>query len=259
MRIAIGIHYNGGSYHGWQVQSDMLTVQGVVEKALAKVAAHPVRLYCAGRTDTGVHALDQVAHFDTVSQREMRSWVFGTNSYLPRDVAITWAKPVPDEFHARFSAIDRAYRYLIYNHPVRPATLASLVTWYYQALNVDKMRSACQDLIGKHDFSAYRAVGCQARSPVREIFTFDITQQNHLIQLDVRANGFLHHMVRNMVGVLMAIGSEKAPVTWAKEVLLARDRGLGGVTAPPYGLYLRRVTYDPCFRLPLPASQIVSL
>ncbi len=244
MRIAVGVEYDGSAYCGWQLQKhDERTVQGVVEAAFSKVANHPVRVVCAGRTDTGVHATGQVIHFDTEVERTERSWVFGANANLPKDVSILWAKPVDESFHARFSAQRRRYRYVIYCRAVRPTFLAYRVSWSYRPLDEQRMAEAATHLLGEHDFSSYRALACQAKSPIRTLYRLDVTRQGEFIFLDLEANGFLHHMVRNIAGVLMAIGSGEQEPVWTREILGYRDRTLGGVTAPPHGLYLSGVDY----------------
>ena len=251
MRFALGVEYDGSGFSGWQLQKHgERTVQEVVEQALSAVADHPVRIYCAGRTDTGVHASGQVVHFDTEAERSERSWVFGANANLPKDVAILWARPVDESFHARFSALRRRYRYVIYTRPVRPTFLAYRVTWSYRKLDEKRMHKAAQHLVGEHDFSSYRALACQAKSPVRTLYRLDVIREGNFIFLDLEANGFLHHMVRNIAGVLMAIGSGEQETCWSKEVLELRDRALGGVTAPPYGLYLTGVEYPAEYELP---------
>lgn len=250
MRIALGVEYDGSAFCGWQFQDHSPSVQGAVEQALSKVADHPVRVFCAGRTDTGVHATEQVIHFDTNAERPMRSWVFGANANLPKEVAILWATPISEEFHARFSAKRRSYRYVICNRPVRPTFLAWRTTWEYRPLDVERMAAAGRFLIGEHDFTSYRAQGCQAKSPVRTVYRLNVTRSNELIFIDIEANAFLHHMVRNIAGVLMAIGAGERPVEWAQQVLEQRDRALGGVTAMPSGLYLTGVHYPPPFDLP---------
>lgn len=250
MRLALGVEYDGSGFSGWQFQDHSRSVQEEVEKALSKVANHPLRVHCAGRTDTGVHATGQVIHFDTEVQREMRSWVFGANANLPKEVAILWAKPVQDEFHARFSAIRRRYRYVIFNRHVRPTFLAYRTSWCYRELDIERMSAAAQYLIGQHDFSSYRAVACQAKSPVREVYELSVSRHAELIYIDIEANAFLHHMVRNIAGVLMEIGRGEQEPVWAREVLEYRDRALGGVTAPPYGLYLTKVTYPENHQIP---------
>jgi len=252
MRIALCIEYDGSAFKGWQLQRHgVRTVQGELESALQRVAAHPVRVSCAGRTDTGVHAAGQVVHFDTEAQRQPRNWVLGANVNLPHDVAVSWACEVPDDFHARFSAQSRSYRYLILNRPTRSSLLARRVTWIHRPLDADLMHRAGQALVGTHDFSSYRAVACQAKSPIRTLHRLDVIRHGELIELRVHANAFLHHMIRNIAGVLMTIGRGEASPDWAASVLELRDRTLGGVTAPPDGLYFERVWYPERFRLPL--------
>lgn len=258
MRIAMGIEYDGTNYVGWQFQDNGLSVQAVVEEALGKVADHRLRVICAGRTDTGVHALGQVVHFDTSASRSERSWVFGTNTHLPKDVAIMWAKPVDEQFHARFSAKQRRYRYVILNRPVRPTFLAYRVAWEYRPLDVARMRAATEFLLGEHDFSAYRAAGCQSKTPLRRVDRLEVTRHDDIITIDIEANAFLHHMVRNIAGVLMAIGSGEQAVDWTKQVLETRDRTQAGITAAPHGLYFLDVNYSPDYNLPrlLPTRMI---
>lgn len=253
MRIALNIEYDGSAFKGWQLQHhEVRTVQAVVESALSRVAAHPVRVVCAGRTDTGVHAVGQVVHFDSAAERAPRNWVLGANSRLPREVAVSWARPVDARFHARFSAQSRSYRYLILNRATRSSLLAGRTTWVHRPLDADRMQAAAQALRGTHDFSSYRAIGCQAKSPVRTLHAIGVIRRGDLIDLCVHANAFLHHMIRNIAGVLLAIGRGERPVDWAAEVLQLRDRTLGGVTAPPDGLYLERVWYPDEFALPPP-------
>jgi tRNA pseudouridine38-40 synthase len=250
MRIALGIEYDGRPYCGWQYQDHSPSVQAVVEQALANVAAHPVRVICAGRTDTGVHAAEQVVHFETEVVRDDKAWVMGANANLPKSVSVLWVRTVDETFHARFSAIRRRYRYVIFNRQVRPAFLAGRVAFCFRPLNESRMQKAAQYLMGEHDFNAYRAVACQAKSPVRTVYQLDVTRRDELILIDIEANAFLHHMVRNIAGVLMAIGAGEQEPGWAKEVLEGRDRSLGGVTAPPDGLYLMEVVYPETFGLP---------
>src|SRR5690554_3184700 len=251
-RIALGIDYKGSNYRGFQLQPDGVpSVQGAVEQALQQVnAGLSVRLSCAGRTDAMVHACGQVVHFDTPHVRPMRAWVMGANRYLPSDISVTWAKEMPADFHSRFSAVARRYRYVIYSDEIRPAHLGQEVTWTHRQLDVERMQNAAQCLVETHDFSALRAAGCQARSPVRTIHHLRIIEFGKLIVIDVRANAFLHHMVRNIAGVLMMIGAGDRPIKWAKEVLESRDRSMGGVTAAPYGLYMVKVEYPEQFILP---------
>ena len=263
MRIALGVEYDGANFNGWQVQAQGQgrTVQGCVEQALTQVANHQVRVFCAGRTDTGVHATSQVVHFESDAVRKDRGWVHGANAHLPDDVVVTWAKPVSDKFHARFSAQRRRYRYVIYTRRVRPTFLARRVTWEYRALDIERMQAAANDLVGEHDFSSFRAYGCQAKSPVRTVHELKLSRSGdhgEFIMLDIEANAFLHHMVRNVVGVLAAIGAGEKPVEWAGEVLAYRERKLGGVTAAPHGLYLVGVEYPEEFGIPyLSAPQMV--
>lgn len=249
-RIALGIEYDGSRYCGWQYQDHSPSVQEKVEAALAKVANHPLRVSCAGRTDTGVHALGQIIHFDTDAVRENHAWVLGANANLPDDISVLWAKPVTSEFHARFSAIRRHYRYVIFNRTVRPAVLSRRVSWEYRPLQVERMRQGAQYLIGEHDFSSYRALACQAKSPLRTLYRLDIKREGEIIMLELEANGFLHHMVRNIAGVLMKIGAGEADPVWAKEVLELRDRTQGGVTASPGGLYFVTAYYPEQFAIP---------
>lgn len=254
-RIAACVSYNGQAYHGWQKLNNHLpTLQDFVERALSQVANHPVTTVCAGRTDAGVHALGQIIHFDAMSSRPIESWVFGTNRYLPADISIQWATPVDDSFHARFSAISRSYKYIIYNHVVRPAINNKGVSWYTRKLDESRMQEAAKYLIGEHDFNAYRTVHCQAKHAIRTIFHLDIKRQENLIIIDICANAFLHHMVRNIVGVLMKIGEGERKPIWAKEVLDSNDRKQGGVTAPPSGLYFSHVNYPKEFTLSMNQS-----
>lgn len=250
-RIALGIEYDGSRYCGWQYQDHSPSVQEKVETALSRVANHPVRVHCAGRTDSGVHAWGQVVHFDTAAVRETHAWVLGGNANLPADISVLWARPVTDDFHARFSAVRRQYRYRIFNRPVRPAVMAGRVSWEYRPLNIERMQAAARALVGEHDFSSYRALACQAKSPVRTLYRLDVTRQGELVSLDLEANGFLHHMVRNIAGVLMTIGAGEAEPGWAREILELRDRTLGGVTASPHGLYFVAAYYPDAFSIPV--------
>lgn len=250
MRIALGVEYVGTHFCGWQFQPHAPSIQGCVEAALSKVAHHSVTVICAGRTDTGVHALAQVIHMDVTAQRSPRSWVLGANANLPKDISILWAQPVDESFHARFSASARHYRYIILNRPTRPALLAQQVTWEHRPLNVEKMQVAANYLIGTHDFSSYRALACQAKNPIRTLSSLTVFRVDEQVIIEISANAFLHHMVRNIAGVLMTIGYGEQPPLWAKTVLESRNRTQGGVTAPASGLYLCGVDYPSPYIFP---------
>lgn len=250
MRIALGIEYDGQAFSGWQWQKGKLTVQGAVEDALSRVAAESIRVICAGRTDAGVHALEQVVHFDTKVYRKPYSWLMGTNTALPEDVRILWVQETPDDFHARYSAIARFYRYVILNRPMKSALFRRQVTWHFHPLNEKAMQEAANNLIGEHDFSSFRAQDCQSKSPMRRMHFIHVRRENDKVIIELCANAFLHHMVRNIVGVLMEVGSGKQRPDWAAAVLEARDRKCAGVTAPADGLYLGGVYYPPHFGLP---------
>ncbi len=243
-RIALGIEYDGCGYHGWQIQPTQNTVEGQVTRALSKIANTPIKITCAGRTDVGVHALGQVVHFDTDVERPLDAWVRGTNSFLPPDIAIQWAREVPVTFHARFSAKSRSYRYVIYNVPTRSALYARQTTWHRKPLNHHLMKEAAHYFIGTHDFSALRDADCQAKSPVRTVTQLDIDRDGDFITVHITANAFLHHMVRNVIGVLLPIGEGIQPPAWAKAVLTSVDRKQAGITAPSQGLTLMTVAYD---------------
>lgn len=243
MRIAMGIEYDGAKYFGWQRLREGPSVQAVVEKAISTVAAAPTTVICAGRTDSSVHAQGQVIHFDTEAERKPYSWLMGCNVNLPGDVSVTWAQPVSDDFHARFGAYSRSYRYVILNRPGRSAILDGKVTHYRYPLNAELMHEAAQSFLGRQDFSSVRAQGCQAHSPCRTISEISVTQEGDFIYLDIRANAFLYHMVRNITGVLFAVGREDKPVSWVKSLLALKDRSKGAITAPPDGLYLVDVFY----------------
>ncbi|MGH8281764.1 MAG: tRNA pseudouridine(38-40) synthase TruA, partial [Gammaproteobacteria bacterium] len=243
----------GTRFMGWQRQPHPVpTVQACVEAALANVANHPVGVTCAGRTDAGVHASGQVVHFDTHAQRTERGWRLGVNSNLPEDIAIRWLREVPEDFHARFRARARHYRYTIVNRETRPALTCRHATWVHVALDLEAMQSGARHLLGEHDFSAFRAVECQARSPVRTLHRLEVRRVGERVIVDVVADGFLHHMVRNIAGVLIAIGARKYPSDWARAVLQGRDRKLGGVTAPPQGLCFMAVLYPAAYGIPVP-------
>lgn len=252
-RLALGVEYDGTAFTGWQRQAHAArTVQGCLEKALERVADQPVEVVCAGRTDAGVHATGQVVHFDTTAQRELRSWLLGLNSNLPADIAVCWVNPVSDTFHARYRARARQYRYTICNRPTRPALTRSQMTWNHHPLDETRMQAGALHLVGEHDFSAFRAAECQARSPVRTVYRVDVRRVGDGVLIDVVASGFLHHMVRNIAGVLMTIGAGKQEPSWAYRVLAGRDRNLGGITAPPCGLCLVAVAYPPEHGIPVP-------
>lgn len=242
-RIALGVRYDGSSYHGWQVQDGLSTVQQQVERALSVVANQPIMVVCAGRTDAGVHASGQVLHFDTVAYRSDHAWIFGSNNNLPYDISIIWAKEVDKGFHARYRALTRRYRYVIYNHEIRPAILRRAISWYFRPLDEKRMQVAAQFLLGEHDFSSFQGAGCQSKTPIRTIFQIEIFRIRRMVVIDVRGNSFLLHMVRNIVGVLVAVGSGEKKPEWAEIVLKAKDRRQGGVTVSPNGLYLVEVTY----------------
>lgn len=254
-RWALGIEYNGASFCGWQSQVGMATVQDAVERALSRVANEPIRVIAAGRTDAGVHAQGQVVHFDTTQTRRPDSFTRGANTHLGADISILWARPVPEEFHARFSAVGRTYRYLILNRRVRPGLWASRVTFDYRPLDEKRMQEAADRLLGCHDFTSFRASQCQAKSPIRTLRRLAIERHGAFIILTVEADAFLHHMVRNIGGVLCAIGAGEKPVSWAESVLKARDRTLGGLTATPDGLYLYSVQYPDHYKIPSSQDQ----
>jgi tRNA pseudouridine38-40 synthase len=249
-RIALGIEYDGTSYAGWQSQIHASSVQSELEAALSKVANHPVEVVAAGRTDAGVHAAMQVVHFDTEVQRSERGWRLGANTSLPPSIAVQWVRSVPDVFHARYSALARTYRYHILNRPTRSALTVDRVCWTREPLDEKRMQLAARSLVGEHDFTSFRGAQCQARTPLRRMHSIDVVRHGDIVVLHVTANAFLHHMVRNIAGVLMAIGSGERPVEWSSEVLAARDRRQGGVTAQAGGLYLWHVRYADALALP---------
>jgi tRNA pseudouridine38-40 synthase len=242
-RVAIGVEYDGTAYSGWQDQPHAPSIQRCLNQALSVVAATNVACIGAGRTDAGVHASGQVAHFETCVHREPHSWLMGLNSQLPKDISVAWVQPVDAEFHARFSAIARAYRYEILNRPVRSALERNRCWWVYQPLDHEHMQEAAQQLLGKHDFSAFRASACQSHSPIRTISRLDVTRDGDRITITCEANAFLHHMVRNIVGSLAKVGTGEADPVWMAEILAAQDRKLSGITAPAAGLTLTRVDY----------------
>jgi len=249
-RIAAGLEYDGRAYSGWQFQPGLSTVQQVVERALARVADAPVECTCAGRTDAGVHAFAQVVHFDSQAARSERGWRLGANTYLPPDVSVVWVREVPEHFHARYSALARTYRYQILNRDSRPGLAAGRATWERRPLDVPRMHDAAQVLLGEHDFSAFRAIECQAKSPVRRVEALSVTRAGEWVTLEITANAFLHHMVRNVAGLLLAVGQGESPPERVATVLASRDRKLNAATAPPDGLYFTAVRYPPEFGLP---------
>ena len=250
MRYALALEYDGGPYFGWQTQRQTPTVQSCVEQALSKVADGPVQVVCAGRTDTGVHALRQVVHFDCQVERDPRAWVLGCNSHLPDSITVLWARPVNDDFHARFSAITRTYQYRIYNRWVRPALQRNLTAWVRHPLNEKKMDAAAQCLLGEHDFSAFRASGCQANHPVREITAVNVRRDNEIVIIDITANSYLYHMVRNVAGALIEVGKGELSPDDILNLLHGKDRARAPMTAPASGLYLVAVRYPEEFGLP---------
>ncbi|TCI01633.1 tRNA pseudouridine(38-40) synthase TruA [Corallincola luteus] len=250
MRLALGIEYDGAKYSGWQRQSHALGVQQKLEEAIGSIANEPIELVCAGRTDAGVHATGQVVHFDTSAERDMGAWTLGVNSKLPDDIAVTWGKLVSDDFHARFTAFARRYRYIIFNERLRPGILRRGVSHYHMPLDAAAMHIAAQCLVGEHDFTSFRAVHCQSNSPMRSLSHITVQRRGSYIIVDVKANAFLHHMVRNIVGSLIVVGEGEAPTTWIADVLAAKDRCQAGATAKPNGLYLVDVSYPDEWDLP---------
>ncbi len=248
-RIVLGIEYDGSRFSGWQFQTQQRTVQDELEKALSAVGNQKIIVHCAGRTDSGVHALEQVVHFDCQCQRTLYNWVMGGNSNLPKDIRILWAKFAIDDFHARFSAIARYYRYVILNRPIKSALQCDQLTWCHTPLDEVNMHTAAQSLTGQHDFSSFRAQGCQSKSPNRLMHFINVFRQDDEVIIELSANAFLHHMVRNIAGVLMEIGSGKQSINWAQELLDIKDRKQGGNTAPPYGLYLAGVYYPEKYKI----------
>ena len=256
-RYAIGIEYSGSGYCGWQRQPHCDSIQQQLEEAIGFVADHPVELACAGRTDTGVHAVEQVAHFDSTAERDSRAWIMGSNCRLPRDIRVKWVEPVNDDFHARFSAQARAYRYVILNTPVSSAIYNDRCSWEFRPLDHSAMHESAQILLGEHDFSSFRAVGCQAKTAMRHLQEIEISRHGDLIYLDIKANAFLYHMVRNIAGSLISIGRGEHDGEWLEQVFAARDRNQAEVTAPAAGLYFVRVWYEPKYKLPTIAKKPV--
>ena len=255
MRIAMGIEYDGTDFFGWQRLKEGPSVQARLEQALSRVADHPAEVSCAGRTDTGVHGRCQVVHFDTPAQRDMRGWVLGSCSNLQDSVAVLWAQPVADDFHARYAARSRRYRYRILNRPVRAALEARYVTWERLPLDAARMHQAAQALLGLHDFSAFRALSCQAKHPHRTVLSVDVRRDGEYVTLEIEANGFLHHMVRNIVGSLLLVGRGERPVEWMAELLAGCDRQVAGPTGPASGLTFIGPRYEARWGLPPEVSQ----
>ena len=249
-KYAIGIEYSGSAYSGWQQQKHSDSIQHHLHRAIGFVANHSINLVCAGRTDAGVHAIEQVAHFESGSQRDNRAWILGSNCRLPRDIRIKWIKSVDDGFHARFSAHARSYRYILLNSDIASALFHDRCAWEFRRLDHEKMHESAQVLQGEHDFSAFRAIGCQAKSSSRNIHSIQIKRKGDLIYLDIKANAFLYHMVRNITGSLLEVGRGEKPVDWIAELLDGKDRNLAGITAPAAGLYLVRAYYPDSFKLP---------
>ncbi len=248
-RWVMGVEYDGTHYNGWQYQPHAPSVQESLNSAISAVADESIACVGSGRTDTGVHARAQVVHFDTQAERSERDWLLGINSNLPDDINILWIKEIEAEFHARYSAVKRSYRYSILNRPVRSALALHRSWWFRRPLDAVAMAAAARCLIGQHDFSAFRAAGCQSHSPIRDMQRVAVTRRHNWVFIDCEANAFLHHMVRNIVGSLVEIGCGDRPVEWMHELLQARDRKLAGITAPPAGLVLMRIQYPKCFRL----------
>lgn len=252
-RFAACVEYQGTAYTGWQRQPHAPSVQERVEDALSRVADHPVTATCSGRTDAGVHSLGQIIHFDSTAARPDHAWVFGANSHLPADVSLRWARPVPADFHARYGALAREYRYLTLDHPARSALLAGRAAHSRHRLDAALMHAAAQALVGERDFSAFRAAGCQSNTPIRRVEWIEVRRHGDLVVMDIRANAFVHHMVRNIAGSLLAVGRGLRSPDWIDELLASRDRRLGGATAPAHGLYFLRAVYPEKYGLPGPA------
>ena len=245
IRLALGVAYVGTNFHGWQKQRvGVRTVQVCVEQALSRIANHPVKVYCCGRTDSGVHAKEQIIHFDTEQSRPDKAWLVGANCYLPNDVSFKWVQAVNQKFHARFSAVARVYEYHIYNHPVRCALRQTHSLWEPRILAVDAMRQSAKCLLGRHDFSAFRGSQCQAKTPIKTLEYLTIEQTDNDIVINIKANAFLHHMVRNIVGTLFQVGLGRQPVSWVKTVLHSKDRTQAGMTIPPQGLHFIKAYYS---------------
>lgn len=250
MRWALGVEYDGSEYFGWQRQAEVDSIQSQVEMALSSIANEPIDVQCAGRTDAGVHATGQVIHFETNAIRNEGAWTLGINSKLPDNIAVRWVKAVDDSFHARFSATARRYRYVIYNHHLRPGILRRGVSHYLGEIDENKMHRAAQSLIGEQDFTSFRAIHCQSKTPFRNVHKVSVTRQGMYVMVDIKANAFLHHMVRNIVGSLLEIGLGRQNEDWMAYLLSLKDRNQAAATAKPNGLYLVDVTYPDEFQLP---------
>lgn len=249
-RIVIGLEYNGQGWLGWQSQPNGQTIQDVLELALSKIAQTHTPVICAGRTDTGVHATHQVTHFDTFANRPLTAWVRGINSHLPPSISVLWAREVSIDFHARFSARGRRYRYVLLNRPQRPGLLAGRVGWHHRPLDLSAMQAAAALLLGEHDFSAFRAAQCQAKSPVKQMHLAEVSQQGELFTFEFAASAFLHHMIRNLVGSLVYVGNGRESVDWFAHILAQRDRRIAAPTFSPDGLYFLGPTYETFWQLP---------
>lgn len=250
MRVVLILEYDGSRYCGWQSQPAGGSVQDELESALSNIACERIRVVTAGRTDTGVHALYQVVHFDTHVQRPLNAWTRGVNAFLPHDIAVLWAAEISNEFHARYGASERCYHYFLLNHPIRPGLNDKKIGWFHQPLDVTQMQDAARLLLGQHDFSVFRSAACQAKSPVRTLTKLEVSRSGNIIVFELRANAFLQHMVRNIVGCLIYVGKGKYPPKWLTALLESRDRSLAAPTFSSAGLYLSGVTYDPIWSLP---------
>ena len=257
MKYAACVEYDGANFSGWQTQKhDVRTVQEVVEAALSKVANERLEVITAGRTDSGVHATHQIIHFESSAERNSFAWCRGANRFMDHDARLLWVMPVDEQFHARFSALSRSYRFVIYNHPIQSALFRTKVTHEYRELDVDRMRRAGTALVGEHDFTSFRAAGCQAHSPIRTMSEFKMESSGNWIWFDVKANAFLQHMVRNIAGSLIEIGCGRRQENWIEFLIDAKDRTQAGITAPPFGLYLTGVEYPKEFKLPTESRTI---
>lgn len=251
MRYAAGVEYQGTRYAGWQRQHHAVTVQGEVERALSKIANEPIEVICAGRTDSGVHGLGQVIHFDSEQDRNLRAWCQGTNTHLPADISLRWVKAVDEGFSARYSALSRHYRYLIIDGRTRSGLFGDRVYWSRYSLDHECMHEAAQSLLGEQDFSSFRAAACQSHSPMRNVMQISVQRRQAFLAIDIQANAFVHHMVRNIAGALMAVGSQQRPIEWMAQLLAVKDRTQAGVTAPAHGLYFMSVDYPSEYAFPV--------